>query len=63
MCVGVSVWLGWGGIRVAGVLDCVYSLWCNAATMLPAGNQGEAELSTSPWSPAGSIVGALYHKL
>jgi len=28
-------------------LDCVYSLWYNAPTMLPAG----------------SIVGALYHKL
>ena len=21
MCVGVSVWLGWGGIRVAGYMD------------------------------------------
>jgi len=27
--------------------------------MLPAGDQDEVEL----WSPAGSIVGALYHKL
>jgi len=29
---------------------------------MPAGDQDEVEL-TSPWSPAGSIVGALYHKL
>ena len=28
-------------------LDCVYSLWYNAPTMLPAGN----------------LVGVLYHKL
>jgi len=31
----------------SGALDCVYSLWYKAPTMLPAGN----------------IVGALYHKL
>ena len=31
----------------SGALDCVYSLWYNAPTILPAG----------------SIVGALYHKL
>jgi len=31
---------------------------------LPAGDQDEVELSsTSTWSPAGSIVGTLYHKL
>ena len=30
----------------------------------PAGDQDEVELcSTSSWSPAGSIVGALYHRL
>jgi len=26
MCVGVSVWLGWGGIRVAGFKDQAQSL-------------------------------------
>jgi len=32
--------------------------------MLPAADQDEVELSSaSSWSPAGSIVGALYHKL
>ena len=32
--------------------------------MLPAGDRDEVELSsTSCWSPVGSIVGALYHKL
>jgi len=32
-------------------------MWYKAPTMLPAGDQAVA------WSPAGSIVGALYHKL
>jgi len=40
----------------SGALDCFYSLWYKAPTMLPAGD-------TSSWSPEGSIVGALYHKL
>jgi len=35
--------------------------------MLPAGGQDEVEmvelLTASSWPPAGSIVGALYHKL
>jgi hypothetical protein len=32
--------------------------------MFPAGDKNEVELlSTSSLSPAGSIVGALYHKL
>jgi hypothetical protein len=32
-------------------------------TVLPTGDQDEVEISsTSSWSPAGSIVGALYHK-
>jgi len=43
---------------------CVYSSWYNAPTMLPAGNLDEVEhSSTSSRLPAGSIVGALYHKL
>ena len=38
----------------SGALDCVfYSLWYKVPTMLPAGDM----------SPAGSIVGTLYHKL
>ena len=29
MCVGVSVWLGWGGIRVAGfIFRCVLEFRC-----------------------------------
>ena len=46
--------------------NCVYSLWYNAPTMLPAGDQDDVEhitSSTSFWSPAGSIISALYHKL
>ena len=31
--------------------------------MLPAGDQEEVRGSTSSWSPAGSIIGALYRKL
>jgi len=31
--------------------------------MLPAGDKDEVELITSSLSPAGSIAGALYHKL
>jgi len=38
MCVGVTLWFGWGG---------VVSVWYKAPTMMPAG----------------SIIGALYHKL
>jgi len=48
----------------SGALDCVYSLWYNAPAMLPVGDQDEVESSsTSFLSPAGSIIGALYHKL
>jgi len=36
-----------------GALDCVYSLWYNAPTVLPAGDQDEVSL-------AGSTDGALY---
>ena len=28
MCVGVLVWLGWGGIRVAGLVRCVLEFRC-----------------------------------
>ena len=27
MCVGVSVWLGWSGIRVAGFTSCVLNMF------------------------------------
>jgi len=37
-------------------------LWYNAPTMLPAGKLDDVELASSSL-PAGSIVGALYHKL
>jgi len=39
MCVGVSVWLGWGGIRVAG-----FSLWCVMPWLLVVGGQEPAAL-------------------
>ena len=39
----------------SGALDCVYSLWYNAPTVLPVGALAKA--------PAGSTVGALHHKL
>jgi len=39
----------------SGALDCVYSLWYKAPTMLPAGDQDEVEL-TSSWSPASSVL-------
>jgi hypothetical protein len=29
--------------KSSGALDCVYSLWYNAPTMLPAGNLDEVE--------------------
>ena len=40
---------------------CVYSLWYNAPTMLPAGNLHEVEMEQFHLSrlPAGNIVGAL----
>ena len=38
----------------SGALDCVYSLWYKAPTMLPAGDQDEVEV-TSSWSPASSV--------
>jgi hypothetical protein len=48
----------------SGVLDCVYSLWYNAPMMLPAGSLKAERFSPSAFRlSAGSIVGALYHKL
>jgi hypothetical protein len=40
-------------------LDCVYSLWYNAPTMLPTGSLD----ASASRLPAGNIVGALYHNL
>jgi len=48
----------------AGDQDKVELSSTSSLTMLPAGDEDEVELcSTLSWSPADSIVGALYHKL
>jgi hypothetical protein len=49
---------------ISGALDCVYSFWYNAPTMLPVAGSLEGPLYTEASRlPAGNIVDALYHKL
>ena len=40
----------------SGALECVYSLWSNAPTMLPAGDLNEMELSVPPHPQAVNAV-------
>jgi len=51
MCVGVSVWLGWGGIRVAAVAQCLRCCVTNrkVAGSIPAGVIGIFHFSLSTW--------------
>jgi hypothetical protein len=47
----------------SGAQDCVYSLWYNASTMLPAGSLEAEFLIFQATGRQHTVVAALYHKL